>query len=423
MNLRGRLAIAAGKLAGKASQIVGLGSGGMIGGRVALNADPRILRKLSATPTIVLVSGTNGKSTTTGLVRVALEAEGEVASNVNGDNMPPGIVTALVNNPEAKFAVLEVDEMYLPRVARQTRPDVMVLLNLSRDQLDRVGEVKQVASRLRKAVDENPQAHIVANCDDPLIVCAAWDAPNVTWVAAGSTWGTDPASFPRGGGQITRQGDDWWVKGEHSYRRPEPDWWVEDQMLVNKDGVQILLQLALPGKINRFNAAQALAAVGALGIDPGAVSGQLQLVRDVAGRYQSYDVDGRRVLLMLAKNPAGWQESLEILSGNAEQVVLSVNGQVGDGQDLSWLWDVDFGALRDRPGTTVIASGERGADLQVRLDYAGVENRFEVDPLSAVLACRPGKVSVLANYTAMQDLLSAIKSGGYLPVMEGPNDE
>lgn len=415
MNLRGRAAIAAGHLAGAASRILGRGSGGMIGGTIALTLDPRILAKLAASPQAVLVTGTNGKSTTTRMLRAALSTKGAVASNTNGDNMTPGITTALMNDSKAPFAALEVDEMHMPSVARQIRPAVMILLNLSRDQLDRVGEIGKVESRLRKAVHENPGSHIVANCDDPLIVSAAWDAPHVTWVAAGSGWGADAASFPRGGGRVLRDGDDWWIEGGGQFRRPKPDWWLEGDTLVGPGEIRIPLKLQVPGRVNLSNAAQAIAAAFTLGIAPAAAARGLSRVSAVAGRYQVFDVDGRKARLLLAKNPAGWQESLSMLDPEAGQAVIAVNGQIPDGEDLSWLWDVNFESLQGRAPARLFASGERAADLQVRLDYAGVASTYLPDPLEAIRRCEPGSVEVLANYTVLRDLLTALKAGGYQP--------
>lgn len=415
MNVRGRAAVAAGHLAGRASRLLGRGSGGMIGGTVALTLDPRVLTKLALIPTSVLVTGTNGKSTTTRMVRAALGTQGAVASNTNGDNMTPGITTALMNDARASFAALEVDEMHMPTVARQVRPAVMVLLNLSRDQLDRVGEIGTVESRLRKAVDENPSAHIVANCDDPLIVSAAWGAKNVTWVAAGSGWGADSASFPRGGGRVLRGGDDWWIEGNDKYRRPQPDWWMEGQELVGRDGTRLPLRLRIPGRVNLLNAAVAIAAASVLGIEPQVAGRAIADVRDVAGRYQVYDVAGRAAHLLLAKNPAGWQEALAMLDRDVPQAVVAVNGQIPDGEDLSWLWDVNFEALQGRDFSHLFAAGQRATDLQVRLDYAGITASYLPDPLQAILQCEPGPVEVLANYTALRDLLIALKAAGYRP--------
>ncbi len=441
--LRSRLATGAGRLARSASRMLGRGSGGMIGGEVALALDPRVLSELAAGVRCVTVTGTNGKSTTNRMVRAALAtipsedpgtrpggSPSSIASNVNGDNMPPGIVTAFMSAPGARAAALEVDEMHLPAVARDVDPAAIVLLNLSRDQLDRVGEIGAVERRLRQAVTAHPGAAVVANCDDPLIASAAWDAPRVVWVAAGSGWGLDSVGFPRGG-RVVRSRDEgghWRVvsdSGEDTaYRRPVPDWWLEEPqagtaadgaahpgahaVLCGPDGLRLPLRLSLPGRANLGNAAQAVAAAVSLGADPRDAAAAVGAVREVAGRYAHYDVEGRDVRMMLAKNPAGWQEALTMVDVDADQVVVAVNGQVPDGQDLSWLWDVDFAVLdRGRP-RTVIATGERGADLAVRMEYAGLTWRRADAPMDAIRACRPGHVELLANYTAFRDLKRAL---------------
>ena len=139
-----------------------------------------------------------------------------------------------------------------------------------------------------------------------------------------------------------------------------------------------------------------------MGIDPVIAAQAVSEVTEVAGRYSVHDVDGRRSRLMLAKNPAGWQEAMTMIDPGAAQVVIGVNGQVPDGQDLSWLWDVDF-SLVNQPGRRVIACGERGADLAVRLEYAGVHCELASTPMDALALCEPGRVEVLLNYTAMRD--------------------
>ena len=139
----------------------------MIGGEVALRISPRFLAELAAPYSCVVVTGTNGKSTTTRMVRAALERGGPVASNTNGDNMTSGVITALMRGEGATRAALEVDEMHVPAVAADVHPDVFVYLNLSRDQLDRVGEIGTVERRLREGASAHPSATVVANCDDP----------------------------------------------------------------------------------------------------------------------------------------------------------------------------------------------------------------------------------------------------------------
>ena len=401
---RAALAVIAGGSARDLSRLAGRGAGGMIGGRVALALDPQAIAALARTKRSVIVSGTNGKSTTTKMVRAALGTDGAVASNTRGDNMPPGVCTALMNDRTAPFAALEVDEMYVPAVAKQVHPDALVLLNLSRDQLDRVGEIGAVEMRLRQAVQENPQAHVIANCDDPLVVSAAWEAPKVTWVAAGSSWGADATTYPRGGGLVNRNGNDWWVEGGPS--RPQPDWWLEGNVLHHQGG-SYPLDLSLPGQVNLNNAAQAVAAAVALGIAPEVAARAVGTVTEVAGRYQVFDVAGRQVRLLLAKNPAGWKEALRMADPDSRQVVIATNGQVPDGEDLSWLWDVDFEVLDEPPA--LFASGDRAEDLAVRLVYGGFAPTTITDPYEAIQMCEPGKVEVLLNYTALRDLLPKLE--------------
>lgn len=426
MSVRSHLATGVGRLARAASRTLGRGSGGMIGGEVALAVSPRVLADLARGRRCVTVTGTNGKSTTNRMVRAALSTRAAVASNVNGDNMPPGIVTALMETPRAPFAALEVDEMHLPLVAADVDPAVMVLLNLSRDQLDRVGEIGTVERRLRSAVDTHPAAVVVANCDDPLIASAAWDSDHVVWVAAGGGWGADSVGFPRGG-RVVRADGSWHVAdGPTAFARPDPQWWLEDALpgsagadgasavLVGPDGVREDLHLALPGVANLGNAAQAVAAAVALGADVHAAAAAVCGVSEVAGRYSVHEVDGRLVRVMLAKNPAGWQEAMTMVDPEVDQVVVAVNGQVPDGQDLSWLWDVDFTVLETGRRRTVVACGERGADLAVRLEYDGLHCRRVGTPMEAIGLCRPGKVELLANYTAFRDLKRVLdaRSGG-----------
>lgn len=418
LTVRGRIATAVGGLATWASRVSGRGSGGMIGGLVALKVDPGLMAQLAAGRRSVLVTGTNGKSTTTRMLTAALSTVGPVASNANGDNMDAGIVSALGENRTARLAAIEVDELHTPAVAENTRPEAIVLLNLSRDQLDRVGEINSIERRLRAGMSAQPQARLVANCDDVMITSIAYDNPSVVWVAAGAPWSGDSASCPRTGEPVTRVVDEAGVARWRSvaplpdgreFVRPEPDWWVDEESIHGPDGFSAPMRLAIPGRANRGNAAQAVAAAVAMGADPAAAVRAVEGVDDVAGRYSTVDVDGRAAHLLLAKNPAGWQEALEMIDTSADGLVIAVNGQVGDGVDLSWLWDVRFESFE---GVSVFASGERAADLSVRLTYAGIEHVLEPDPLTAIRRCPAGRVEVLANYTAFRDLSRALATAG-----------
>ena len=318
--------------------------------------------------------------------------------------MDAGIVAALHANFDAPLAALEVDELHVPHVCDAVSPAAVVLLNLSRDQLDRVGEINMIERKLRAGLARHPETVVIANCDDVLVTSAAYDAPNVVWVAAGGGWAGDSVSCPRTGEPIVWDGAHWYSTGS-DFQRPEPDWWLDDDYLYGPDGLKIPMTLALPGRANRGNAAQAVAAAVTLGTAPSDAVAAAAGVEEVAGRYSTVQYGSHSVRLLLAKNPAGWQEALSMIDPTVDGLVIAVNGQVPDGEDLSWLWDVRFEHFEN---VAVVASGERATDLGVRLLYAGSPHTTVADPLAAIASCPPGRVEVLANYTAFRDLGRAL---------------
>jgi UDP-N-acetylmuramyl tripeptide synthase len=375
----------------------------MIGGLVAMTLDRSILRQLGAGRRTVVVTGTNGKSTTTRMTAAALSTLGRVATNAEGANMDAGLVAALAAHRDAGLAALEVDEMHVPHVLDAVDAAVLVLLNLSRDQLDRVGEINVIERALRAGLAGHPQTVVIANCDDVLMTSAAYDSPNVVWVAAGGAWANDSISCPRSGEVIVRDKGHWYSTGA-DFKRPTPHWWFgpeDGDTLYGPDGLALPMRLALPGSVNRGNAAQAVAAAVALGADPAAAVAAVSSVDEVAGRYRTVRIGAHQARMLLAKNPAGWQEALSMVDKHAAGVVISVNGQIPDGEDLSWLWDVRFEHFDD---TAVVAAGERGTDLAVRLGYAGVRHTLVHDTVAAIASCPPGRVEVVANYTAFLQL-------------------
>ena len=403
--LRSAAAMTAARLATTASRATGRGAGGMIGGLVAGAIDPSIMDRLAAGRPAVLVTGTNGKSTTTRMLASAMRTTHTVATNDGGDNMDAGIISALMAGESASHLVLEVDELHVPHVAERLKPKAIVLLNLSRDQLDRVGEINSIERALRTAVNAHPDATIIANCDDVLITSVAWDHPNVVWVAAGAGWLGDSVTNPRSSGHIVRTDNDWYAVDSDTtgeFRRPTPDYTVDDDGLHLPSGDVLPLNLKLPGRANRGNAAQAIAAaVEAFDVPVAQALHAAEEIDNVAGRYSTVKLGKHEVHLLLAKNPAGWQEALSMLDRDAAGVVIAVNAQQGDGEDVSWLWDVKFEDFGD---TAVIAAGERATDLAVRLLYADIGHKLVHDPVEAIRACPPGRVEVLANYTAFRDL-------------------
>ncbi|OBG73063.1 MULTISPECIES: Mur ligase family protein [unclassified Mycobacterium] len=408
---RARLALAAGASARWASRVTGRGAGAMIGGLVAMTLDRSVLRQLGAGRRTVVVTGTNGKSTTTRMTSAALGTLGPVATNAEGANMDAGLVAALATHREAGLAALEVDEMHVPHVCDAVDPRVVVLLNLSRDQLDRVGEINVIERTLRAGLARHPGAVVVANCDDVLMTSAAYDSPHVVWVAAGGSWANDSVSCPRSGEVIVRDANHWYSTGA-DFKRPSPHWWFDDDTLYGPDGLALPMRLALPGAVNRGNAAQAVAAAVALGADPAKAVAAVATVDEVAGRYRTVAVGAHQARILLAKNPAGWQEALSMVDKHAAGVVIAVNGQVPDGEDLSWLWDVRFEHVGNAFKGQVVAAGERGTDLAVRLGYAGVAHTLVHDTVAAIASCPPGRVEVVANYTAFLQLQRALARRG-----------
>jgi lipid II isoglutaminyl synthase (glutamine-hydrolysing) len=380
--------------------VTGRGAGAMIGGLVAMTLDRSILRQLGAGRRTVVVTGTNGKSTTTRMTAAALSTLGAVATNAEGANMDAGLVAALAAGREAGLAVLEVDEMHVPHVLDAVEAVVIILLNLSRDQLDRVGEINVIERTLRAGLARHPKAIVVANCDDVLMTSAAYDSAEVVWVGAGGAWSHDSVSCPRSGEVMVRENSHWYSTGT-DFKRPSPHWWFDDDTLYGPDGLALPMRLTLPGSVNRGNAAQAVAAAVALGADPAAAVAAVSAVDEVAGRYQTVAIGEHTARILLAKNPAGWQEALSMVDKDADGVVIAVNGRVPDGEDLSWLWDVRFEHFEE---TAVVAAGERGTDLAVRLGYAGVPHTLVHDTLAAITSCPPGRVEVVANYTAFLQL-------------------
>ncbi|WP_214413839.1 MurT ligase domain-containing protein [Sphaerisporangium fuscum] len=396
--LRAQLASALGRTAATLSRVTGRGDGSVIGGRVGLMLEPDLLRKLAADRKLVLVSATNGKTTTTRLITSELQELGEVATNAFGANMPAGHVSALSEAKQAPMAVLEVDEKYLPEVLDTTGAGVVVLMNLSRDQMDRAAEIWLLAQKWQRAL-AGKNTHVIANCDDPLVTWGASSASRVTWVSCGQPWKEDSWCCPQCGGPLDRKGDDWACRECH-FRRPEPRWALDDDAVIDPHRRRWVLDLQLPGRANRANAAVALATAEVFGLPVERALPRLREVRSVAGRYTMVERDGRSLRLLLAKNPAGWLEAFEV-ADRTLPIILSVNAQGPDGRDTSWLWDVDYRILRGRP---VYVTGERRLDLALRLDVAEVPFQLCETFAQAVGQLHPGRIDVIANYTAFQQI-------------------
>ncbi|HSN02017.1 MAG TPA: DUF1727 domain-containing protein, partial [Acidimicrobiales bacterium] len=272
---------------------------------------------------------------------------------------------------------------------------VVVLLNLSRDQLDRASEVRVLAGKWRSALARTSTL-VVANVNDPLVVFAAETAARVRWCDVPTTWLGDAQSCPHCTRPLAPDRSGWHcVCG---FSRPEVATTRLDEEGLEIDGAVVDLALSLLGDFNRANAALALTALVGVGVAATEAAPRLREVTSVAGRFSLRAFRGQVVRMLLAKNPAGFSALLDVIPSDAHEVWVAINARIADGRDPSWLYDVPFERLR---GHRVRCWGERRLDLASRLDYAGVEWRLDEDGIERI----DEAIYLLANYTAFADVL------------------
>lgn len=418
---RSKLATSAASVFGAASKALGLGAGSTIGGRAGLLVDPHLLATLAQNRIVTIVSGTNGKTTTTAFIVEALGGQEKIASSEAGANLPSGIVAALNAAPPGIAAVLEVDEAYVPDVLKETSPKAVLLSNLSRDQLDRTNEVRMLAQRWHDMLIDYPGI-VIANADDPLVTWASSSASNVKYVAVGGLWHKDAHHCPKCDASIVFEEDNRtsllfsaesknyysWHCSNCDLKKPQFDAKLTEKGLELTNGEIFAISLRLPGRFNRANAALAAFTAHELGVGFADAISAMSRLESVAGRFSVVDIDNIKVKLMLAKNPAGWTELIAELQKSTAPIVIAINSRTADGLDPSWLYDVPFEDLHMRE---IIATGERARDLGVRLRHANVNYRLEPDLLQAIKNIRSRTVDFVGNYTAFQDMRKIADNG------------
>jgi UDP-N-acetylmuramyl tripeptide synthase len=432
-----------------------LGRGGTsVPGQVLLRLDRHAISRLA--PRLgagsLVVSATNGKTTTAAMIAGVLEREGvRVVHNRTGSNMAGGVATALLDAPRASEALglFEVDEAWLPAVARELRPRAFLLLNLFRDQLDRHGELAVLAERWDEMVAEHAdRAELVLNADDPLIADLGRSRPRVRYFGLED----DSLALP----ELQHAADSKHCsRCGHAYaydavylahlgryrcpncgqRRPEPELVAERVALRGMAGSDVTfrtpegvvdLRLPLPGLYNVYNAVAAAAAGLALGVPLQAVKAGLAGAEAAFGRVETLEVGGRPVSIMLVKNPAGANEVLRTLAleDGALDLWIALNDRIADGRDVSWVWDADFEGLAGRIGR-VTCSGTRAEEMALRLKYAGVRAPIAVDrdltrSLDAAVAAGDSRpLYALPTYTALLELHDVLAERGAVPPWAG----
>ena len=425
--MRSRLTVALGRTARLAARMRGGGSGGTaFPGLVMERTDPGFLeRTLSRLPRgVIVVSGTNGKTTTTKMVVQLLREQGlKVFTNRTGSNFVRGVLASLLTevdaagNLDADIAVLELDEAHAVHFVARVRPRACLLLNVMRDQLDRFGEIDYTASLLHSIAKATSDV-VVLNGDDPRLAAPAF-LEGVTARVVSFGAGEDLRSLFLSDDDL-RTG---LVSPREDGQAPGPRVTLEaidgQRATVGVDGTSHEVDFAIPGVHNLLNACAALGVVlEVLGEDadlPGLLT-TLGSVQAAFGRGEVLTLDGRPVQLSLVKNPAGFRMGLLSATSQAqdgEVVVVAINDEYADGRDMSWLWDVDFAALRAN-GVAVV-TGVRAWDMALRLRYEDVEvTDVEPDLRKAVALMRRAATDadrpmrIFTTYTAMLALRSIL---------------
>ena len=448
--------VALSRAVGAASRASGRGGGTTLPGRVLLRMEPEAIARLGSglDRGATIVSATNGKTTTAGMIAAILAADGrQPVHNRAGSNMTWGVATALLEQ-RGEEGLFEVDEAWLPRVAEQLDPSLIVLGNLFRDQLDRYGEMEALADDWAKTVASRVGlTEFVLNADDPLIADLGRD-PEGERRDGVLYFGIEDASqaLPElqhafDAKHCRRCGHPYAYArafvghlGHYSCpncgaERPRPEVAATEIELHGMDGSrarvrhpsgEIELKLKLPGLYNVYNALAAVAAGLKLGVAPERIAAALGGMRAAFGRVETIEVSGIPVSILLIKNPAGANEVLRTLmlesrehqgKGDGIDLWIALNDRIADGRDVSWIWDADFELLAGGV-RRVVCSGTRAPEVALRLKYAGwPEDAIEVvDGIEASLDIAvegsQGRLFALPTYTALLEVHKLLADRG-----------
>jgi UDP-N-acetylmuramyl tripeptide synthase len=439
-----------------ASRRLGRSGGTTAPGRLLLRLSPGALARMARglEQGSVLVSATNGKTTTSAMIAAALAADGRpVVHNRAGSNMSWGVATALLDagsEPE-QIGLFEVDEAWLPQVADALKPNLYLLANLFRDQLDRYGELELLADRWAELVaredgDTARSPRFVLNADDPLVADLGRGRRGAVYFGIED----DSQALP----ELQHAADSKHCRNcGHPYvyeavylghmgryhcpncgrKRPEPQVAATGVELQGMSGARVELRtpegplsvrLPLPGLYNVYNAIAAATTAFELGVPLERVRTSLEEFGGAFGRVETIPMGGRELSILLVKNPAGANEVLRTLTleGGSLDLWLALNDRIADGRDVSWIWDADFELLAGRV-RRVTCSGTRAEEMALRLKYAGMDGAqiaVERDlerSLDAALGAAPpeGRLYALPTYTALLELRDLLARRGLAP--------
>ncbi len=382
----------------------------------------------------ITISGTNGKTTTSGLVaHIFEENQNSIIHNVKGANMLTGIanVFALNIKPFKRFdyAVIESDEAYLTKLYDYFKADYLLVTNLFRDQLDRYGELSTTASFIQNAIDKNKELKLILNADDPLVtnfgkgknaIYYGFEEVEFCSEIHNATSNAPTEVFNCICGEPLQYNKQFFAQEGHYYcakcgfKRPEPNYkgYVKiysdySELKIRHNDKDFEFKINLVGLYNAYNVLGAVACAMENGIDYQTIKKAVSTYKSIFGRAERRIINGHKTLIQLIKNPTGASEVLKTVDLSSN-IVIAINDNYADGRDISWLWDSDFEQLKNAQ-KLVITSGIRAKDMATRLKYAGIPQEkiiVEEDIKSAIaLAAKSDnieeRITILPSYTAL----------------------
>ncbi|OCQ95332.1 UDP-N-acetylmuramyl peptide synthase [Nostoc sp. MBR 210] len=385
--LRLGLAVSVAKTVTFAVRSLRLGAASVLPGSIARRIEPRLLQLLSQQVKngVIIIAGTNGKTTTSLLLKTILERKGyHIAHNSTGANLENGLMTALLENTnlvgtlDADYAILEVDENIVPKVLTPLQPRIILCLNLFRDQLDRYGEVDTISKRWTKVISTLPKETVVIpNADDPTLSHLGQQLPQrVLFFGLNEPeqylesiqHAVDSIYCPNCGHSLDYQGV--YLSHLGDFTCPSCGFSKSKPTLESSEWGQILV-----GLYNKYNTLAAATAAIELGVDEATIRDTINNFQAAFGRAEDLIIDGKKIRILLSKNPVGTNETIRVVNQSTDKTTLMVlNDRTPDGTDVSWIWDVDTEKLVERGGTIVV-SGDRVYDMALRLRYS--EKSFE----------------------------------------------
>nr|WP_228014355.1 Mur ligase family protein [Fortiea sp. LEGE XX443] len=380
--LRLGFAVSAAKTVTFAVRSLRLGAASVLPGSIARRIEPRLLELLSQQVKngVILIAGTNGKTTTSLLLKTILENKGyRIAHNSTGANLENGLMTALLEDTnlvgtlDVDYAILEVDENIVPKVLTPLQPRIILCLNLFRDQLDRYGEVDTISKRWTKVISTLPQETVVIpNADDPTLSYLGQQLPQrVLFFGLNEPeqyleaiqHAVDSIYCPNCGHSLDYQGV--YLSHLGDFTCPSCGFTKSKPTLESGEWGQILV-----GLYNKYNTLAAATAAIELGVDETTIRDSINNFQAAFGRAEDLVINGKKVRILLSKNPVGTNETIRVVNQSTDKTTLMVlNDRTPDGTDVSWIWDVDTEKLVERGGTIVV-SGDRVYDMALRLRYS-----------------------------------------------------